>query len=182
LEERAVRDFLWRYWYTAYRRRLALALIALAVLAALLLIRRLRVYRTLTVTVLLGGIVVVGWLLVSPLASLAPTPLVIIHEKGAVEYGAATAACGTERDALAVLGYIPEPSMSTWGTEPKGTCVVRYRRTPDAEGAVADATCGTKRDLAAVLKHIPEPATGTWGLCLGVHARSSTLPNRTRGR
>jgi hypothetical protein len=120
-----VRNFLWRYWYAGNRALLVVA----AILVALLLIRRLRVYRALTVAALIGGIVVAGWLLISPL--LVPTPLVIIHEGGVVKNAAAaTAACGTERDALAVLNHIPEPSMSTWGTEPKGTCVVRYHHRP----------------------------------------------------
>jgi hypothetical protein len=120
-----VRNFLWRYWYAGNRAHLMVA----AILVALLLLRRFRVYRTLTVAALIGGIVVVGWLLVSPL--LAPTPLLISHEGPVVKNGAVTAACGTERDALAVLDHIPEPAMSTWGTEPKGTCVVHYNHPPE---------------------------------------------------
>ena len=124
-----IEDFL-RRWRSRYEGNRALWVVVLVVLVALLLVRRIRVVRAPKVTALIGGIVVVGWLLVSPL--LAPAPLIISHEPPVVKNGgAATAACGTERDALAVLDHIPEPAMSTWGTEPKGTCVVHYHRTPE---------------------------------------------------
>jgi hypothetical protein len=131
-----VRDFLWRYWYAGNRSRLVLALIALAILVVLLLVRRLRVFHVLVPSVI-GGIVVVGWLLVSPLASLAPTPVLIIPERPLVKNGIpVTADCGTERDSIEVLDHLPNRSMSTWGTEPKGTCVVRYHHPPDPAGSV----------------------------------------------
>ncbi len=124
-----IEDFLRRYWHEGNRALLVLAVV-LAVLVAILLVRRIRVFRVLVPAVIGGVVVVGGWLLVSPL--LAPASLLISHERGVVENGvAATAACGTERDALAVLDHIPEPAMSTWGTEPKGTCVVHYHRTPE---------------------------------------------------
>jgi hypothetical protein len=128
-----IEDFLRRHGYEGNRAPLVLVVV-LAVLVALLLVRRLRVLRVLVLAVI-GVIVVVGWLLVSPL--LAPTPLLISHERGVVENGvAATAACGTEQGALAVLEHMPPSSMSTWGTEPKGTCVIRYPRPPEPEGAL----------------------------------------------
>ena len=165
-----IEDFLRRHGYEG-NRELWGVLIVLAVLAALLVVRRLRVIRVL-VPVVIGGVVVLGWLLYKPIA---PTPLLNSHEGPVVKNGvAAIVVCGNKRDGMvgSAMDIAPEPQTGGWSVEPRGTCDVYYHHPPDAiqrenrqERAeqAATAACGTKRDLAAVLKRIPEPATGTWG-------------------
>ena len=67
-----MRNFLWRYWYAGNRALLVVA----AILVALLLVRRLRVFHVF-VPAVIGGIVVLGWFLYNPIAS---TPLLNSHE------------------------------------------------------------------------------------------------------
>jgi hypothetical protein len=168
LEEWVVKNFLWRYWYAGNRALLVVA----AILVALLVVRRLRVFHVL-VPAVIGGIVVVGWFLYNPIAS---TPLLNSDEGPVVKNGvAAIVVCGNKRDETlgSAIDLAPEPQTGTWSLESEGACDIYRHHPPDgtqrenrqvrAEGEVADATCGTKRDLFAALKHIPEPATGTWG-------------------
>jgi hypothetical protein len=162
-----LKNLLWRYWYAGNRALLVVA----AILVALLLMRRLRVFHVL-VPAVIGGIIVVGWFLYKPIA---PTPLLNSDEGPVVKNGvAAIVVCGNKRDGMlgSATNLAPEPQTGAWSMESKGTCDIYYHHPPEAtqrenrqERAeqAATAACGTKRDLAAVLKRIPEPATGTWG-------------------
>jgi hypothetical protein len=128
-----VRDFLWRYWYAENRSRLVLALIALAILVVLLLVRRLRVFHVL-VPAVIGGIVVLGWFLYNPLAS---TPLLPSPEGPVVENGvAAIVVCGNKRDGMlgsAIEDIAPEPRTGGWSLESRGGCDIHYHHPPNAE-------------------------------------------------
>jgi hypothetical protein len=129
-------NFLRRYWHEGNRALLVLA----AILAALLLIRRLRVYRALTVTALIGGIVVAGWLLVSPL--LAPMPLLSSHGPVVRNGVAAVMVCGEKvgrpyspgglEGMDAAMKYVPEPRTGTWWPVREDECTTWYHRPPDA--------------------------------------------------
>ncbi len=170
----SLKDFLRRYWREGNR-----ALLVLAAAGAILLIRRLRPYRTLTVTALIGAILVAGWLLVGPLLTIPR----FTTEGPVVRNGvAAVVVCGEKRGGPysrsglegmdAAMKYVPEPRTGTWWPVREGECTTWYHRPPGFEQRhnrheraeqTTIAACGTERDLAGVTKAIPEPMTGTWG-------------------
>jgi hypothetical protein len=126
LEEWVVKNFLWRYWYAGNRA----LLVVVAILVALLLMRRLRVFHVL-VPAVIGGIVVVGWLLYKPIA---PTPLLNSHEGPVVKNGvAAIVVCGNKRDGMlmSATNLAPEPQTGAWSMESKGTCDIYYHHPPE---------------------------------------------------
>jgi hypothetical protein len=124
-----VKNFLWRYWYAGNRALLVVA----AILVALLLMRRLRVFHVF-VPAVIGGIVVVGWFLYKPIA---PTPLLHSPEGPVVENGvAAIVVCGNKRDGMlgsAIEDLAPEPGTGTWSLESRGGCDYYYHHPPNAE-------------------------------------------------
>ena len=98
-----------------------------------------RVFRVLAVPVLIGAIVVVGWLLLGPLLTIPR-----ISSAGPVVRNgvAAVVVCGEKRGTMmdrqimgmkAVGKYAPEPRTGTWWPEQKGECTVWYHRPPGME-------------------------------------------------
>jgi hypothetical protein len=91
-----------------------------------------RAFRVLAVPVLIGAILVAGWLLIGPL-------LVIprISSTGPVVRNgvAAVMVCGEKRGMVgmdAAMNYVPEPRTGTWAPVRKGDCTVWYHHPPDA--------------------------------------------------
>jgi hypothetical protein len=130
-----IEDFIrrWRSRYEGNRVFRVLA-VAVAVLLALLVLRRLRV---LAVPVLIGAILVAGWLLVGPLLTIPR----FSTEGPVVRNGvAAVMVCGQEHP-LKVMGpamkYVPEPGTGGWWPVRKGECVVWYHRPPGLEQRLA---------------------------------------------
>jgi hypothetical protein len=122
-----VKNFLWRYWYAGNRALLVVA----AILVALLVVRRLRVFHVLVPAVIVG-IVVLGWLLYRPIA---PTPLLNSPEAPVVKNGvAAIVVCGNKRDGMrwSATDIAPEPQTGGWSVQPRGTCDIYYHHPPDA--------------------------------------------------
>jgi hypothetical protein len=127
LEEWVVKNFLWRYWYAGNRALLVVA----AILVALLLMRRLRVFHVL-VPAVIGGIIVVGWFLYKPIA---PAPLLNSHEGPVVKNGvAAIVVCGNKRDGMlgSAIDLAPEPQTGAWSMEQTGRCDIYYHHPPEA--------------------------------------------------
>jgi hypothetical protein len=124
-----IEDFLRRYWYEGNR---ALWVVVLVVLVALLLVRRIRVVRALKVTALIGGIVVVGWLLASSLQ--LPMPLLSSHGPVVRNGVAAIVVCGNKRDGMwmSATDIAPEPGTGSWSVEERGKCDIYYHLPPDA--------------------------------------------------
>lgn len=124
-----MKNLLWRYWYAGNRALLVVA----AILVALLLLRRLRVFHVL-VPAVIGGIVVVGWFLYKPTA---PTPLLNSDEGPVVKNGvAAIVVCGNKRDGMlgsAIEDIAPEPRTGAWSLESRGGCDYHYHHPPNAE-------------------------------------------------
>jgi hypothetical protein len=108
-----------RYW-----RVLA---VAIGVLLALLALRRLRV---LAAPLLIGAILVAGWLLLGPLLTI---PRFTTASGPVVRNGvAAVVACGKKRDLLPV-DVVPEPRTGTWDPVQQGNCTVWYHHPPGWE-------------------------------------------------
>jgi hypothetical protein len=111
--------------------RLAAVVLAIA-LAILVALRERRVFRVVAPTVLIGAIVVVGWLLVGPLLA---TPR-FSTEGPVVRNGVSViVACG-KKQGIAEMGaamrYAPEPRTGGWWPVRKGACTVWYHRPPDS--------------------------------------------------
>jgi hypothetical protein len=92
-----------------------------------------RAFRVLAVPVLIGAILVAGWLLVGPL-------LVIprISSTGPVVRNgvAAVMVCGEKREfegMYKAMKYVPEPGTGTWAPERRGECTVWYHHPPGWE-------------------------------------------------
>jgi hypothetical protein len=100
----------------------------LAVAVAILLVPRvLRVYRVLAVPVLVGAVLVVGWLLLRPILTIPR----VSTEGPMVRNGvAAVVACGEKRGPQAV-DVAPEPQTGGWWPVRKGECTIWYHRPPD---------------------------------------------------
>ena len=96
---------------------------------------------TLALAALIGAIVVVGWLLASPLVTIPRfSPNGPVVRSGVV----AVMVCGEKRlsggmDTAffermdAATKYAPEPRTGTWGYEERGTCTVFYHHPPGFE-------------------------------------------------
>jgi hypothetical protein len=100
-----------------------------------------RAFRVLALAVLVGAIVVVGWLLIGPLLTIPR----FSTDGPVVRNGvAAVMVCGKKRpsgpmDAAffermdAATKYAPEPQTGTWGHEERGSCTVFYHHPPGFE-------------------------------------------------
>jgi hypothetical protein len=92
-----------------------------------------RAFRVLAAPVLIGAIVVVGWLLVGPLLTIPR----ISSTGPVVRNGVATVVVcgekqrGVDKGLMAVGKYAPEPRTGTWANERQGNCTVWYHRPPD---------------------------------------------------
>jgi hypothetical protein len=85
--------------------------------------------RVLAPGVLIGAILVVGWLLVGPLLTIPR----FTTEGPVVRNGVAViVACGKKRSFMEALKNVPEPRTGTWGIEKRGRCNVYYHSPPDA--------------------------------------------------
>ncbi len=129
-----IEDFIWR-WRSRYEgnRVFRVLAVAVAVLLALLVLRRLRV---LAAPVLIGAILVVGWLLVGPLLTIPR----FTTEGSVVRNGvAAVVVCGkksgsmNEKGMMAVSDHAPEPGTGGWWPARRGECTVWYHRPPGLE-------------------------------------------------
>ena len=90
-----------------------------------------RVFRVLAAPVLIGAILVVGWLLVGPLLTIPR-----ISSTGPVVRNgvAAVMVCGEKRGMVGMesaMNYVPEPGTGTWAPERRGECTVWYHHPPD---------------------------------------------------
>jgi hypothetical protein len=130
-----IEDFIrrWRSRYEGDRVFRVLA-VAVAILLALLVLRRLRV---LAVPVLIGAILVAGWLLVGPLLTIPRFTTAGPVVRNGV---AAVVACGEERGIVgmdAAMDHVPEPGTGGWWPVRKGECTVWYHRPPGLEQRLA---------------------------------------------
>ena len=92
-----------------------------------------RVFRVLAAPVLIGAILVVGWLLVGPLLTIPR-----ISSTGPVVRNgvAAVMVCGEKRGMAGMesaMNYVPEPGTGTWAPERRGECTVWYHNPPGLE-------------------------------------------------
>jgi hypothetical protein len=95
--------------------------------------------RVLAAPVLIGAILVAGWLLVASLKAsvlIAPVPR-FTSEGPVVRNGvAAVVVCGKKRGfeegLIAATKYAPEPRTGGWWPARKGECTTWYHRPPDA--------------------------------------------------
>jgi hypothetical protein len=92
-----------------------------------------RAFRVLAQGVLIGAILVVGWLLLGPMLTIPR----FTTEGPVVRNGVAViVACGKKRGIEqmgAAMKYAPEPRTGTWWPERKGDCTVWYHRPPGSE-------------------------------------------------
>jgi hypothetical protein len=123
-----IEDFIRRKlrWYEGNRVFRVLAL-AVAILLALVVLRKLRV---LALPVLIGAILVAGYLLLGPLLTIPR----FTTEGPVVRNGAAViVACG-KKQGMAEMGaamkYAPEPQTGGWWPVRKGDCTVWHHRPP----------------------------------------------------
>ena len=94
-----------------------------------------RALRVLAVPVLLGAILVAGWLLLGPLTIPPFSTAGPVVRNGV----AADMICGEKRGTVghglkgleAATAYAPEPRTGAWWPEKKGECTVWYHRPPD---------------------------------------------------
>jgi len=127
-----IEEFIRRY---GVFRVLAVAVVVL--LAFLLALRGLRVLRVVAVSVLIGAVLVVGWLLIGPLLTIPR-----ISSTGPVVRNgvAAVMVCGEKRGFKGMesaMNYVPEPGTGTWAPERRGECTVWYHHPPGLEQRVA---------------------------------------------
>jgi hypothetical protein len=96
-----------------------------------------RVFRVLAVPVLIGAIVVVGWLLVAPLLTIPR----FTAEGPVVRNGVAVIViCGNNGTAMQRMkglyearDYVPEPRTGSWLDVQRGDCTVWHHRPPGPE-------------------------------------------------
>ena len=93
-----------------------------------------RVFRVLAVPVLIGAIVVVGWLLVAPLLTIprftAEGPVVRNGVAVIVICGNNGTAMQRSKGLYEAGEYVPEPRTGSWWPEQQGECTVWYHRPP----------------------------------------------------
>ena len=94
--------------------------------------------RALAVPVLIGAILLVGWLLFGSLLTIPR----FSTEGPVVRNGVAVVvACGKkrgiEKGLMAATKYVPEPSTGTWVPVRKGDCTVWYHNPPGMEQRLA---------------------------------------------
>jgi hypothetical protein len=101
-----------------------------------------RAFRVLAVPVLIGAILVAGWLLVGPLLTIPR----FTTEGPVVRNGVAVIVlCGENngtamqrmKGLYAARDYVPEPRTGGWLPVEKGSCTVWYHRPPGVEQRVA---------------------------------------------
>jgi hypothetical protein len=94
-----------------------------------------RVLRVLAAPMLIGAILVVGWLLVGPLLTIprisSTTPVVRNGVAAVVVCGEKQR--GVAKGLMAVGKYAPEPRTGTWAHERQGNCTVWYHHPPGLE-------------------------------------------------
>ena len=93
-----------------------------------------RVFRVLAAPVLIGAILVVGWLLVGPLLTIPRISFTGPVVRNGV---AAVVVCGEKqrgvaKGLMAAGKYAPEPRTGTWWPAREGECTTWYHRPPDA--------------------------------------------------
>ena len=93
-----------------------------------------RALRLLAVPVLIGAILVAGWLLLGPLLTIPR----FTTEGPVVRNGVAVLViCGKKRDNegtyKATMDYVPEPRTGSWWPERRGSCTAWYHRPPGVE-------------------------------------------------
>ncbi len=92
-----------------------------------------RAFRVLAVPVLIGAVLVAGWLLVGPLLTIPR----FTTEGPVVRNGVAViVACGKKRGHWqmgAAMNYAPEPRTGGWWPDRRGDCTVWYHRPPGLE-------------------------------------------------
>ena len=93
-----------------------------------------RAVRVLAAGVLIGAILVVGWLLIGPLLTI---PRFSTAAGPVVRNGvAAVMVCGEKRGMAGMesaMNYVPEPGTGTWAPERRGECTVWYHNPPGLE-------------------------------------------------
>jgi hypothetical protein len=98
-----------------------------------------RAYRALAVPVLIGAILVAGWLLLASLkASVLISPIPRFTSEGPVVRNgvAAVVVCGkksgsmNEKGMMAVSEHAPEPRTGGWWPDRRGDCTTWYHRPP----------------------------------------------------
>jgi hypothetical protein len=126
-----IEDFM-RRWRSQvpYEGNRVLRVLAVAILLALLVLRRLRV---IAVPVLIGAILVAGWLLIGPLVTIPR----FTTEGPVVRNGVAViVACGRKRGLEqmgAAMKYAPEPATGGWWNVRRGDCTIWYHNPPGLE-------------------------------------------------
>ena len=141
-----IEDFMrrWRSRYEGNRLFRVLVVTAAPLLVLLLALRGLRTLRMMAVPVLIGAILVVGWLLLGPLLTIPR----FTTEGPVVRNGvAAITVCGKKAGSAArsimrggmkgldaAMEYVPEPRTGTWWPVrgEASDCVTWYHRPPDA--------------------------------------------------
>ena len=93
-----------------------------------------RLFQLLAATVLIGAILLAGWLLIGPLLTIPR----FSTEGPVVRNGVAVVVCGdkqrgVEKGLMAVGKYAPEPRTGTWAPQRRGDCTVWYHRPPGFE-------------------------------------------------
>jgi hypothetical protein len=93
-----------------------------------------RAFRVLAVPVLIGAILLAGWLLIGPLLTIPR----FTSEGPVVRNGvAAVVVCGKKRGfeegMMAAMKYVPEPRTGTWWPAREGECTTWYHRPPGWE-------------------------------------------------
>jgi hypothetical protein len=96
-----------------------------------------RAFRVLGVPVLIGAILVVGWLVFGPLLTIPR----FTTEGPVVRNGVAViVACGKKqgmRGMVAAMKYAPEPRTGGWWPVKKGSCTVWYHQPPYPDQRIA---------------------------------------------
>jgi hypothetical protein len=110
-----------------------------------------RAFRVLAVPVLIGAILVAGWLLLGPLLTIPR-----ISSTGPVVRNgvAAVMVCGEKRGIEGMLKattYAPEPRTGTWAPVRKGGCTVWYHYPPDATQRIARPLKNSRKSICRIL-------------------------------
>ncbi len=124
---RSIEDYMRRYGYEGNRM---FRVLAVAILLAL------RALRVLAVPVLIGAILVVGWLLLGTLTIPRISSTGPVVRNGV----AAVMVCGEKRGIVGLdeaMDYVPEPRTGTWAPVRKGECTVWYHHPPGWEQRIA---------------------------------------------